>query len=354
MRDLRETILWFSALRLIRKYRPFVIGIGGAIAKTSTKEAVGDILRDIYPNQVQVSYGNLNTYLGVPLTILGFEIDFYEKPIRYQWFFILIRALLRSFTRKIPRYLVLEYGTDKPGDIPALVDKIKPNIALLTIVGPAHLENYSSERAIAEEERALIEAVDKDGLVILNKQDPYYNEHLQNTKAKIKTVNCSLEKIAEEFAVELAAYFDMPRKKAEDILSQRQLPKHRFNTFKIKNWLILDDSYNANPLSMKAALNILRNTQSKRRVAILGDMLELGENSKKMHQEIGKLAHQDCDLIIGIGQMSKEYQPDFWYSSSDEAIQKVLAHLEDGDTILVKGSHGIKMEKIIKKLNGTI
>src|SRR5688572_10960785 len=115
MIDPRPSILWFAAQRRLRLDRPFVLAVGGGIGKTSTKVAIGTLFNLKYPGQVRVGYGNLNTYLGVPLAVLGFEVDFYKQKIGvWAWLKILGAALWRSWFSKLPPYLILEFGTDQP------------------------------------------------------------------------------------------------------------------------------------------------------------------------------------------------------------------------------------------------
>src|SRR5688500_2495906 len=114
---MRESILWWAAKRRLRFDKPFIIGITGSIAKTSTKEAIGGVLEKAYPGKVVVGYGNLNTFLGVPLAILGFRLNFHSKNVTWQWPFILLLALWRGLFARLPKYLVLEFGADQPGDI---------------------------------------------------------------------------------------------------------------------------------------------------------------------------------------------------------------------------------------------
>lgn len=347
MKQLRDFILWWAALKVIRRSKPQVIAVGGAIGKTSTKEAIGAVLNVAYPGQVTVGYGNLNTYIGVPLAILGFEIDFHQYSPTWDWSIILIRAVVRGFTRKVGKYLVLEYGTDRPGDIPLIVNMLAPDIAVLTVVGPAHLMNYSSERAIAEEEGALVAATKEGGVAFVNEYDQYVDDHKARAKSSVITVAAPLEEMSVIFAQAVAKYLKIDQQLTESALSKRVKPIHRFNTFKLKDFELLDDSYNANPLSMRAAFNLLAG-MSGRKVAIIGSMLELGADELAMHREIGQLARQKADLIIAVGQLAQEYQADHWYATSEEASKAVLAYLKPGDSILVKGSRGIKMEKIVE------
>lgn len=351
MKNFRDKILWISAHRLLKKYKPVVIAVGGAIAKTSTKEAIGSVLKAAFPGQVAVGYGNLNTYIGVPLSILGFKIDFHKQKFSVlTWIVTLLSAVLRSFAHKLPRYLVLEYGTDKPGDIPALVAQLRPDIAILTIAGSAHLANYSSEKAIADEEGSLVEAVASDGYVLLNKQDPYLELHRSRVSAEMELIDAPLEHMAVEFAAAVGRKLGVDSGVIKEALTNRELPARRFNRYKLRGVEILDDCYNANPVSMRAALNLLKGMAGSK-TAVLGSMLELGDTEVKLHEEIGEVARGVADKIIGVGELAKHYQPDKWYPNSDEAAQDIEEFFPKSGSLLIKGSRGIRLEKITEKFD---
>jgi len=348
MTDLRSATLWWAVGRRLKHDQPFVVAITGSIAKTSTKQAIGAVLEAAFPGQVRVGYGNLNTYLGVPLAVLGFEIDFYARSISWQWLPLLVGAIWRSLFKRLPRYLVLEFGADRPGDIVALTKKVKPNVAVVTLVGPAHLENYPSEAAIASEKAKLLTALGSGGVGFINVEDKHRQilEQAAST-ASLKTVQCPRAAIASAFARAVGEQLKVSDELIETVLRRLTPPKGRLSFKKAGSFFVLDDSYNANPLSMESALGVLR-AQEPRRVAILGSMLELGPNAPHYHQQIGELARRCSDYLIGVGQLAKHYEPDLWFEHAQDAAKAILPYLKDGDRILVKGSHSIRMDKIVE------
>ncbi|MEK7170785.1 MAG: cyanophycin synthetase [Patescibacteria group bacterium] len=346
--NLRSSILWWAVKRRVEKDKPFIIAITGSIAKTSTKVAVGAVLRRAYPNQVRVGYGNLNSFLGVPLAILDFHVDFYKQKITLQWIWILKLSIWRGLFGRLPKYLVLEYGADHPGDIEQLAQMLPLDGAIITLIGPAHLANYSSIDALATEKARIFSAVKPGGWGLVNKSDPYIN-NLTPKDCPSEMVDTATEDIAINFARAVGQKLKIGTELIEEALSIMPRPEGRLQLKDLGDVKLLDDSYNANPLSMKAALSVLSKLPG-RKVAILGDMLELGPDEKTFHQEIGRLAIESADLIIGIGPAAKNYDPAEWYPSSELAAKKILPLLGQGDSILVKGSHGVHMEVIVKAI----
>ena len=346
MNDLRAKILWWAAKRRIAKDGSKVIAVGGAIAKTSTKAALGTALRLAYPGQVRVGYGNLNTYLGVPLSILGFEIDFYDKKIGIgQWLTILIKAIWRGLFVRLPKYLVLEYGTDGPGDIAAITDQLPPDIGLITIVGPAHLANYPLIDDMVKDEGYIAERTKSSGFVLVNSGDQYLTEHYNRAKARVVNVVCSLEEISVKFMQVFARELKINESIIKQATEDFSAPARRFNYEKLGDITLLDDSYNASPLAVKAALHLLKKLPPKR-VAILGSMLELGANSSAYHQEVGDEVKKIADTFIAVGADAKDYGAPIWYATSAEAAEKIVDHIGESDSVLVKGSKGVHMEII--------
>ncbi|HUD20822.1 MAG TPA: Mur ligase family protein [Candidatus Saccharimonadales bacterium] len=349
MGDIREKILWWAAKRRLKADRPFVIAIGGAIAKTTTKEMIGQVLKRAYPNEVGVAFGNLNTFLGVPLAVLGIKVDFWTKKITWQWLPILIQAIWRRFFYRLPKRLVLEYGTDKDNDLEALVKQIPPDIGIITIVGPAHLGNYSKLEAMVKDEGWLAEGTKPSGVVFLNSADPYLKEHQERARAKVVVVETPTEDIARNFTLRLAKFLEINQRIVDEVLDNFAAPKHRLNKLKLGSHQVLDDSYNASPLAMEAAFSLLKKLPP-RRVAIIGDMLELGKDEENYHREVGKRAREIADVVVGVGTRAKWYQPNYWFADSQSAAKGLFSIIQEGDTLLVKGSRGIKMEKIVEAL----
>lgn len=347
---MRAWILWLLVRWRLKRDNPTVIAVGGAIAKTSTKVAIGAVMQAGFPGQVRVGFGNLNTYLGVPLAILGFKIDFYKERIGFWgWLKVLVIAKWRTLFQSLPKYLVLEFGTDQTGDLDKITRKIQPDVAVITIVGPAHLANYTSEEAMAHDEGFLAERTKPSGVLFLNHADPYREQHRNRTKARVREIVTPLEIMATEYAKAVAAEFKIPAEQTTRALKNYQKPEHRFNEKKIGTWLVLDDSYNASPLAMDAALNKLQLLPG-RQVAILGDMRELGTKEVEYHQKVGQLAKSRAKVVVGVGPLAKNYQPDHWFATAEDAAGQIFAILKDGDTVLVKGSHSLHLERIVSAL----
>jgi len=346
----REKVLWREALKLIKRDRPTIIAVGGGIAKTSTKVAVGQVLKQLFPQDVQVGFGNLNTMLGVPMSILGIDIDFHKQtPGFWGWWKILQQAKSLAKTKKLPKYLVLEYGTDCSGDIVRLVSILAPDIAVVTLITPAHLENYRDIEDMADDEATLAWSVGEGGTVFINQEDQLMAKRLQRVKAKIQTVVTTKEEIAKNFARAIGQHFGGDVDKIESVL-QGDLPtSQRFQSQQYKKYYLIDDSYNANPASMEAALNLLKERPG-RKVAVLGTMRELGNDSAKFHQQVGEIAHQVADVVIGVGEMADYYKPMQLFADSAQAASAIFSYLQEGDSILVKGSRGVQMEKIVEEI----
>lgn len=348
MKSLRDRIVWWAVKKILGRSHTTVIAVGGAVGKTSTKVALGTLLETAYPGEVRTGFGNLNTYIGVPMAALGYKVDFFETRVgALQWLKIIIEAIWQGLTAHFPRFLVLEFATDRPDDIKMITDQIQPDIAVLTIVGPAHLGNYPSIEAIAEDEGYLVERTKADGIVFLNAEDQFLANHQRRAHARTVVVTTNLEKMAQSYLEALGRELGVDDTVLAQALDRYQAPSHRLNSMNLGRFTLLDDSYNASPLSMKAGLNTLA-SRPGRKVAILGSMLELGNGSPQLHQEIGAYARQRADLIIGVGELAREYQADHWYRQSTDVGSELFPLLQDGDSILIKGSKAIHMEKIIE------
>lgn len=349
MKGIREKVLWWAVRRRVDLDQPVIIAITGSIAKTSTKVAIGAVLRRAFPNQVRVGYGNLNSFLGVPLAILDFKVDFYQRKIgAFQWLWILKLAIWRGLFSKLPKYLVLEYGADYPGDIEQLANMLPLDGAIVTLIGAAHLGNYPSLDAIAEEKAKILDAVKPGSWALVNKNDPYiHNLTLKDCPSEMVTT--ATEDIAINFARAVGQKLHISDELIKEALSIMPRPEGRLQLKDLETVKLLDDFYNANPLSMPVALKLLSKLPG-RKVAILGDMLELGADELKYHQEIGQLAKQSADLVIGVGELAKEYGGVKHYPNSTVAAREILGLLGQGDSILVKGSHGVHMEVIAQAI----
>lgn len=374
---------------VLRARKPKIIAVTGSVAKSSTKEAIyqaisdgrratSDERRENKRLIVGKSEGNLNNEIGVPLAILGFK----KAPHFWQWFYILPWAKLKALyylliASRYPQILVLEMAADKPGDIEYLTSFVKPSIAVVTAVGPSHLQTFKTIEKVAEEKEKLVEALPKDGFAVLNQSDPQVAKMARKvasrpraypvippkvefygmanrTKAKVLFFKSTGFDIPEKAARAVGEIFGLSKAQISQALSNLKALKGRMNILRgINGSTILDDSYNSNPLSASAALEYLKAQSAKRRIAVLGDMLELGDYSKKGHQEIGEKAKECADLVLAQGAESKaiaEKSGGRYFKTKQEMIEFLEKELKEDDLVLVKASRGMKFEEIIEKL----
>ncbi|MFA5871970.1 MAG: UDP-N-acetylmuramoyl-tripeptide--D-alanyl-D-alanine ligase [Parcubacteria group bacterium] len=407
-----EKILRYFATKALRKFKPRVVGITGSVGKTSTKEAVYKVLSSKY--RVRKNEKNYNNEIGLPLTVLGIESG---GSSFLNWILVFLRAIgVILFTRKksYPEILVLEMAADRPGDIKYLVDFIQPEVGVVTTVGISHLEYFKDKKHIAKEKSFLVQAIKKNGLAILNYDDEEVRNMAQDIKiqkifygfsekadvhasdifygyekvkdfhgedvSKIKGISFKLGYAGVTMPVRLirsigrpqiysvmaaaaaGIYFEMNLLEVTDSLKDFQAPAGRLNLIEgIKNTVIIEDSYNAAPQSTLAALEVLEKIQARRKIAALGDMLELGEDTESGHREVGRKVAKVADVLFTVGDKAKfiadqamksglDKNNVFCYDNSTEARIPIQNALSEGDVILIKGSQGARMEKISEEI----
>jgi UDP-N-acetylmuramoyl-tripeptide--D-alanyl-D-alanine ligase len=184
--------------------------------------------------------------------------------------------------------------------------------------------------------------------VLINRRDPFREYLAKQAAVTVVEFDCATANIAHTVAETVARQLNVKPEVIGHALSTAWQPTGRMRMLE-GQYSIIDDSYNASPTSMAAALEKLGRMPG-RRVAILGSMLELGSNEVTYHKNLGKTARSAADLVIGIGELARHYQPDHWFADSDQAATGVVAFLQKGDSILVKGSHGIRTDKIVEAL----
>jgi UDP-N-acetylmuramoyl-tripeptide--D-alanyl-D-alanine ligase len=351
MKEFVQKIIAKWAREIWQKDKPTVIAITGSIAKTSTKEAIFGVMDAGFPGKVFATPGNLNNEFGMPLAILGFR----KSAKSYQYIGILILGWFRkTFHRKKYDWWILEMGADRPGDILYLTEIVKPNAAIITAVGPSHLELLKTIEGVWEEKSTLVRSVESNGTVFLNGNDVLVKKMAEVAKAAVVFYLPEVDQIAESAAREVGRYFGVGDDKIEEALRGLKNLSGRMKIIEGKEGSILiDDTYNANPLSMKSALYLLdklaREKGKTRRVAILGDMLDLGQYSEEEHRKLSSLAREYADYVIGIGPNMKIVDTDEWYIDSEIENLDLLNNLTSNDIILLKGSRGIHMEKLLDK-----
>jgi UDP-N-acetylmuramoyl-tripeptide--D-alanyl-D-alanine ligase len=363
--------------RLARNHRRdwgrIVVGITGSNGKTSTKDLTYAVLSRRW--RVNATRGNLNNHIGLPLTILA--------------------------TRREDEIAICEMGMNHPGEIAPLAAIAAPDVGIITNVGTAHIEFMSSRAAIGVEKGMLAEAVHEHGCVILNANDDYTPSIARRSVAKVLTagidagdvrvMNLASDAAGSRFTLQLpdgssapvhlpvpgrhmagnaalaaAAGFHFGMRIEEIVagLESAQLTKGRLQVRKAAGLTFLDDSYNANLDSMRAALETLAGFSCMgRRIAVLGRMAELGEHSVQQHREAGAAAaHSGVDELCVIGTVDAPLIAEGFlaaggshaalHSFSDQAA--CAAHLRataaPADLILVKGSRSTAMEKVIELL----
>lgn len=427
MRKILKFVLKILAKRVIDRYQPVVIGITGSVGKTMAKEAICAVLSRKF--WVRKNEENYNNEFGVPMAVLGIEPKRVQVT-RYRLQAISYRMKATSYAlwlaygwpkQKYPKILVLELAADKPGDIQYLVDIVRPQIGVVTAVGdvPVHVEFYASPSQVTEEKSKLIQQLPvHDGLAVLNYDDQTVLDMKERSKAETMTFGFSRPPaggvdvwvsdtsyfIADDgknigglsfkinhgstfvparinnligmhqlygimAAVVVGLHFGMNLVDISGALENIELPHGRMNLMQgVRNSIIIDDTYNASPLSTHAALDSLRDFvkarlglgHNGRRIAVLGDMKELGKYEVEAHRSIGNIAAERCDILITVGaaakliadsaanQMLKENVMSF--DTSDGAKLKVQEIIKEGDVVLIKGSRSMKMEKIVEEI----
>lgn len=352
-----------------------VIGITGSVGKSSTKESLAGILSAKF--NVLKNEANLNNEIGLPLTLLSLNENH--------------------------QVAVLEMGFYIPGEIALLCQIAKPQIGLLTNIGTVHAERAGDIETIALGKSELVQALPSNGLAVLNYDDSRIRAMAQKTTAKV--VSYGLDSGATLWADEIEnlgldgvsfrAHFEGKSHK----ISSKLLGKHtvynllgsiavalelgmtwdeidsalqnqdilqRVRIFDHKSGAkIIDDSYNASPISTIAALDLLDSLNGFK-IAVLGDMLELGQYEAEGHQQVGRKAAEVANQIILVGPLSKItaeaiHQHDIpadllvsWFENASEAAEFLQNQLTPGKIVLIKGSHGMRMDKIIVALEDKI
>ncbi len=343
-----------------------IVAITGTNGKTTTKELTYSVLSKKMPGLK--SPGNFNNRIGVPLSIFQSE-NFHE-------------------------FIVLEMGTNHFGEIRELSEAVNPDFGVITNIGPGHLESFKSLEGVAKAKAEIMSGMPANGTVVVPFEEPLLNPYLKNYN-NILTFGFSDEadlsgkiikyhndgtctfRLNNRFDVRLklpgkvnvlnslaaaaaGCIFNMSIETIIEGLEEFDGLKNRLNVTDMNEIKLINDSYNSNPESLKVALEFLNEYSNKidgRSVAVIGDMLELGDNSSQMHSEAGELiAALELDLLIGYGNQTK-YLVDaaknsgmelgYYFSEKPEAAVSLRKMLLPGDVVLIKGSRGMQMESFI-------
>jgi len=357
-----EKILKFWARRVLLKQKPRIVTVTGSVGKSSTKEAIYAVLSSRF--RVRRSRGNYNNEIGVPLTILGAKKSPAKNLLLWKGLFIKAFVLSLFENKNYPEILVLEIGADKPGDLKYLMEMLPSNLlkaAVLTAVAPVHLEFFGTMQNILQEKTTPFKYLPEDGKAIVNQDCVNYKE------ADIYYGLRQAGDLASQFVFPHQAYaplagiavgrvFGIRKEKAKQAIAEnyKTLAGRGRKIQGINNSILIDDTYNASPLSTRAALRAVANLPyAKRKIAVLGDMLELGPQSPEFHKRVGEIAAElEFNCLITYGQEAKNIAPGTarHFESQEKLIEFLKNIIQPGDVILIKGSQGARMEKITKAL----
>jgi UDP-N-acetylmuramoyl-tripeptide--D-alanyl-D-alanine ligase len=394
-------ILTQEAKLALKRYKPKIIAVTGSVGKTSTKDAIYTCLSDFI--SIRKNQKSFNSEIGVPLTILGLE-NAWVNPLR--WFQNILKgALVCIWQEKYPDWLVLEIGADHPHDIESITKWLIPDIVVMTRIPgvPVHIEYFKDIDALMEEKAFLLKALREDGTAILNADDE--NILALGKYVKGNVIHYGMEKPATINADKYELMYDgdslagmqfrilyesniipvvlkgvvgiqhvypvlasacvgfvikMPLVKITESFLNHEYPRGRMNLISgIKSTVIIDDTYNSSPVALEFALKTLKEVLAKgRKIAVLGDMLELGSHSSNSHKEGGKLVALCADILITVGVRARDFKESALeskmakncihsFSTATEAGEFLKDFIKEGDVILVKGSQSMRMEKAV-------
>jgi UDP-N-acetylmuramoyl-tripeptide--D-alanyl-D-alanine ligase len=342
-----------------------VVGITGSTGKTSTKDLVAAFLSGKY--KVFKTQGNFNNEIGLPLMIFQLSKEY--------------------------DIAVLEMGMSNFGEINKLANIALPDIAAITNIGVAHIEYLKTRENILKEKMSIADFFGNKNSLIVNCEndmlktvtecdkfslekigyDENYNLYAKNIK--LTSENTSFDVVTQDkksyrftlnmvgehnvlnalIGIQIARNFGLTFEEMEKGLENFNATSMRLEFINKNNFIIINDSYNANPDSMKAALEVLKNYSGSRKIAVLGTMGELGDYAREAHIEVGKFAKGKADILLTTGEFKEYYQEGFRegtmvFKSKQELIEALTDMIKTNDTILVKASRSAKFEEIIKYL----
>jgi len=399
-------ILIWEARAVLKRYRPKVIAITGSVGKTTTKDAIFATLSGHL--HVRKSEKSFNSEIGVPLTILGLD-NAWRNPFHWLWNLIQGLVLIVRGT-EYPQWLVLEVGADRPGDIRSIAQWLRPDIAVITSIPeiPVHVEYFDSPEAVLKEKSALAEYLKPGGKLIINGDDvrmeglrstfrgvsiTYGNEPTNDYSASHEEIiyedkapagiHFRVNHDGNSIPVSIHRALGRPRVYAAlaalaaantvgvDIVSAvaglaswepapgrlRLLPG-------IRGSIIIDDTYNSSPAAALAALDTLKEIETTgKKIAIMGDMLELGKYSAGAHRTVGERVAACADMLVTVGFRARAIgeaaldagMPDtsireYEQNESVRAGKELEPFIQAGDVILIKGSQSMRMEKTVLEI----
>ncbi|MGV3244436.1 UDP-N-acetylmuramoyl-tripeptide--D-alanyl-D-alanine ligase [Staphylococcus sp. 11261D007BR] len=346
--------------------QPTVIAVTGSNGKTTTKDMIENLLSSRY--RVKKTQGNYNNEIGMPLTILELDED--------------------------TEVSILEMGMSGFHEIELLSKIAKPDIAVITNIGESHMQDLGSREGIAQAKFEIVQGLKKDGCLIYDGDEPLLKPHVETLK-EAKTYSVGLGKenhqqchIIEHnqfgitfsingkeeysipvlgehnmqnatFAITIAQLLDVSNEAIHEQLKYLTLTGMRMQKFQSPSGaLVINDAYNASPTSMKAAIDTL-SSMDGRKILILGDVLELGAQSKQMHASVGRyLENKNIDMMYTFGEAAMDIhekgkhfvEEAIHFDTKDKMSKYIRSILLQKDIVLVKGSRGMHLEEVVDEL----
>jgi len=405
-------ILRIESRLVLWKYKPKIIAVTGSVGKTSTKDAVFAVISGV--SYVRKSEKSYNSEIGLPLTVLGCS-NGWNNP--FTWLLNILKGFwLFIWPHKYPKWLVLEVGVGKPGDMRSTASWLKTDVVIITAIGetPVHVEFFDSCKHLVEEKSGLIKTLKKDGFLILNNDDEIVSGMKEKTKNRVITfgfkedsdirgssdsilynnlgipegltfrideAGSSLPVVIEGVfgrnhiyaslaALTLSSGLKLNMLDAINKLKNYNVPPGRMRLLKgINDSFIIDDTYNSSPFACKSALETLGEVKnSGRKIAVLGDMLELGRHTEGAHENIGKIAKENVDILIVVGPRARKIKEGavesgmniknpagdgasiFEFLNSREVGEFLKTFIQKNDFVLIKGSQGMRMERAVETI----
>ncbi len=356
------------------KYNIPVIAVTGSVGKTSTKDIIASVMKEKF-NVLKTS-GNFNNHIGLPLTILKLE----EHDA-----------------------MVIEMGMNHFGEISLLTKIAKPTVAVLTNIGTAHIGILGSRENILKAKLEILEGMEENAPIIINNDNDLLHKWEEENKEEHKIITYGIENKSDYMAtnikrkcdgsifdiyinnikyemevavggdhfiynslagIAIGNLFKIEPEKIKSGIKNFELTKRRMEILKFTNDVtLINDSYNASYDSVKPAIEYLGKTDGNRKIAVLGDMLELGKYSKELHEKVGEEVEKNkIDLLVAVGELSKYISEKarklgmnneniIECKDSEEAGKKLKEIIQKGDTILLKASNAMKFNKIVEELN---
>ena len=401
-------IIAWEAKEVLKKYNPKVIAITGSVGKTSTKDAIFDVIKSSF--KARKSDKSFNSEIGIPLSILGCPNGWNNIII---WIENIIQGLnLIYLENDYPDWLVLEIGADRPGDIQKIATWLKTDIAVFTRFGqvPVHVEFFDSPKQVIEEKSKLVNSLHLGGMMILNADDADVFD--LGSKNPFPQISYGIESPCDVSASNISVIYDSESKgkqpmglsfkinyqgsSAPIVISKALGRSHIYpalaaaavglsqglnlvdighalsihdtppGRMKIvdgnKDTTIIDDTYNSSPVAAQEAIETLKKLISIRfKIAVLGDMLEIGKYTVSEHTSLGERVVGAADLLVAVGVRARliaegalkagmSEKNIFQFDDSRTAGKFIESILQPGDIILVKGSQGMRMERVVEEI----